>query len=217
MIRTFVFGLSLLMLQSGPMVGRPRLGQVINRKQKVERAESQPGLAANIDDVAELKIASRKLVFQLGEMITLDVALLNRSPRPAFFRKLSDLSIVVLSSTGQTLPIQEYGVVDRAMTSAAFVQLQPGEISVQSFHLLAGCDKRAFHQFNSTEDDDLTVFKRGLFLNWGDACLPIMQPESYTLSAHLKNSFVLLPMRSGRLRTAVGAIKSNSLEMTISN
>ena len=63
MIRTFVFGLSLLMLQSGPIVGRPRLGQVVDRKQKVERAESQPGLAVNIDDVAELKIASRKLVF----------------------------------------------------------------------------------------------------------------------------------------------------------
>lgn len=87
---------------------------------------------------------------------------------------------------------------------------------MRSFQLLAGCDKRAFAQFASNETDDLTVFKRGLFLNWGDACLPNTQSETYTVSVQIKNDFILLTQRKEKVKTAVGTIKSNSLLFTIS-
>jgi hypothetical protein len=217
MIRGLVLCLSLIMIQSGSIMDGARHTQVSDNKPMVQRAESHPDLVAKFDEVAELKIASRKSVFHVGEMITLDVALLNTSTRPIFVRKLSELHVGVLNSVGQTQLVQEYGVADRALLPTSFVQLQSGEIIVRSFQLLAGCDKRAFAQFASTEDDDLTVFNKGLFLNWGDACLPTTQSEAYTVSVQLKNSFVLLSASTHKSRTAVGAIKSNSLEMTVTS
>jgi len=80
---------------------------------------------------------------------------------------------------------------------------------------LAGCDKHAFAQVSSAEDNDLTAFKNGSFLNWGDACLPITQPDVYTFSVEINNDFVVIPSPPRKLRTAVGRIESNSLEIKV--
>ena len=218
MIRGLVFCLlGLIIIHSGSVDSKAKPSQVGDRNKSVERAESHPNLTVKFDGVAQLKLASRKSTFHLGEMITLDIALLNASSRSLFFRKLSELQVKAVNSAGQPLMVQAYGVADRALVPGSFVRLAPGEIIVHSFQLLAGCDKRAFAQIASTKDDDLTVFKNGLFLSWGDACLPITQPDTYTFSVETKNDFVLLSPRTGNVRTAVGTIKSNSLEMIIGN
>ena len=116
---------------------------------------------------------------------------------------------------GQKTMVQAYGVAERAVIPASFVPLPPGEIIVHSFQLLPGCDKRAFAQIASSEENDRAVFNRGSFLSWGDACLPSPQPQTYTLSFELKNNFVLLPLGRRDLRSAVGTIGSNSLNITI--
>jgi hypothetical protein len=207
----------LILIQCELVVGQGKLKGMGNAKSPIDRAESRPDLATKLTDVAQLKIASRKTNFHLGEMITLDVALLNTSRRPTFFRRLSELRIKALSHDGQALTVQEYGIADRALVPARFVRVLPGEISVHSFQLLVGCDKRAFAQFASTESDDLSIFQNGSFLNWGDACLATTQPQTFTVFVEVDNEFVLVQSQAGRGRTAVGKTRSNTLEMTISN
>ena len=217
MIRGLALYLLLTTMQSEPVAQSYRPVQVGDNRQRIQRAELRPDMAANFDDVAALKIASRKSVFQLGEMIMLDVALLNTTSRPVFFRKLSELRLTVLNSAGQPVAVQEYGVADKAWITTSFVQLAPGEMIVRSFQLLAGCDERAFAQFATPVDDERTVFRKGLFLNWGDACLLATKSEAYTVSVELKNSFVLVSEGTRRTKTAVGAAKSNSVEINIGN
>ena len=213
-IRALFLCLSGLMIfQSGSVAEQGKTRNLRNVSPRVERSDIRPDLAIKFEDVAQLKIGSRKSMFHMGEMITIDIALLNTSPQPLFFRKLSDLDINATSSTGQKMAVQRYGVPERAMVPAAFVRLSPGEIVVNSFQLLVGCDKRAFTQ--TSGEDDRTIFDRGLFLNWGDACLPNPESETVMLSVKLRNNFVVLPSRSEKLRSAVGTINSNSLEIIL--
>ncbi len=209
--------LGMIWVQGESIVGKPTVNQTSKGDTRVARAETSPSRAVQLGDVAQLKIAARKSTFDVGEMITLDIALLNASSHPVFFRKLSDLQIKAQNSAGQPLMVQYYVVADRALVPSSFVRLLPNEITLRSVHLLAGCDKRAFAQLDSAQYDDLAVFKSGLFLNWGDACLQVTKPETYTISIEVKNDFVLLSPRKGRVRTAVGKIKSNSLEIEFDN
>lgn len=213
--KRFLCLLGLMIILGASVVAQTKRGKVGDGHSRVERSASRPDLATKLDEVAELKIASRKSVFHLGEMMTLDIALLNTSSYPLFFRKLSEVRVNAITPSAQDNMVQEYGVADRAIVPTAFVRLAPGEIIVRSFQILAGCDKRAFAQISSSEDNDRTVFNRGLFLNWGDACLPNTQPETYTVSVEMANDFVLLPSRVIKSKTAVGTIKSNSLQLTI--
>ncbi len=208
-LRLFLLSLiGLLIFQNGAVADQ------VKPKSSVERADSRPDLAIKYDEAAQLKIGTRKSTFHTGEMATIDIALLNTSSQPLYFYKIYDPTINVMNPAGQKMMVQGYGVADRAIGPGTFVRLSPGDIIVESFQLLIGCDKRAFAQFAS-DPDDRTVFNQGLFLNWGDACLPSPPPETYTLSVGLRNDYVLLPSRAGKLRSAVGTINSNSLEMTI--
>src|ERR1041384_1626897 len=148
----------LLLIESRLFAGQTKPRKLNDSDAKVERSDSRPDLAAKFDDVAQLKIASRKSLFHVGEMITIDIALLNTSSQPLFFRKPVEMHINVVTGTGQQMIVQEYVVIDRAIVPASFVRLSPGEIIVNSFQLLAGCDKRAFAQIASTADEDRTVF-----------------------------------------------------------
>lgn len=203
----------LMIFQSGSVADQGKTRNLRNINPRVERSDLRPDLAIKFDEAAQLKIGSRKAMFHMGEMITIDIALLNTSSQPLFFPKLSELDINATSSDGQKMMVQKYGVPERAIVPASFVRLSPGEIVVNSFQLLVGCDKRAFAPTSGA--DDRTVFDRGLFLNWGDACLPNPQSETYMLSVKLRNNFVLLPSRNEKLRSAVGTTNSNTLEITL--
>jgi hypothetical protein len=209
--------LALMIVQAASIVGKPKAGRSSVDDKRVERAESRLDLAVQFDRVAQLKIASRKSTFHLGELITLDVAILNISSQPVFFHDILDLRTNARNPEGKPVRFQSYGVADRAIAPSSFTRVPKDEILLHSVQLLAGCDSRAFAQIRSTENDSLTIFKNDLFLNWGDACLPITQPGIYTFSVEVKNDYVLLAPRIGRIRTAVGKITSNPLEIKIIN
>lgn len=207
--------LLLIMAHVGALFSAPRASQPENNYQRVERAKARPDLAAQLDGVAELKIATRKSTFHVGEMITLDVALLNTSTQPLFFRKLSDLRIKAQTAAGEQMYIQSYGVADRVIIPDSFTLLSQNEVLLHSFQLLAGCDKRAFNQMQSANKDNLTLFKNNLFLNWGDACLTAALPGTYIFSVEAINEHVLIAPRVRKTKTAVGKLSSNQLEITI--
>jgi hypothetical protein len=205
----------LLMMWTVRLATEPIQAQVNGLRTQVESAKSRPDLAVELESVTQLKVASRKLTFHAGEMIGLDIALLNSSKRPVFFRRLSAPRINVQSLTGEPLRIQPYGVVERAATPSSFTLVAPNEFDTGTFQLLVGCDRRAFDQLKSTDQDGLTAFKQELFLNWGDSCLNLTRPGTYILTAEIENDYVIVSSRRGEMKTAVGKIKSNPLKITI--
>lgn len=207
--------LALMIVQAGSLVAKPKSGRSSNDDRRVERAQSRPDLAVQFEHVAQLKIASRKSTFHLGEMITLDVAILNTSSRPVFFHDILDLRTNAKTPEGETMRIQSYGVAERVTVPSSFTRLPKDEVLLRSVQLLAGCDKRAFAQIGSSETDSLTIFRNNLFLNWGDGCLPITQPGTYTFSVEVKNDFVRVTPNVPKVKTAVGKIASNPLEIRI--
>jgi len=213
-LRSIFLSLSgLIFFQSGLVADQAKPRKTRDSTDRVERADSRPKLAIKFAETAQLKIGLRKSTFYIGEMVTIDIALLNTSSQPLFFHNLSEANINAINSAGRKMVVQRYGVPERALVPALFVRLSPGEMIVRSFQLLLDCDKRAFAE--SAPNDDRTVFNQGLFLNWGDACLPSPQRETYTLSVDLRNDYVLVPSRTGKLKSAVGTINSNTSEMTI--
>ena len=197
------------------MSGELGKAQANKDRRQVENAKSRPDLNVELENVAQLKIASRKSTFHLGELINLDIALLNSSESAIFFHKLSDPLVKVQSLSGEALKIQPYGVAERTTTPSSFMLIGKNEFDTESFELLAGCDRRAFDQAKSAHKDTLTAFNQNLFLNWGSACLSLTRPGIYVLTVEIQNSYVLNSPRQKGVKTAVGRIKSNSLKITI--
>lgn len=160
---------------------------------KVVSAKERPELAIDLQDVAKLKVATRKELFHIGEMINLDIALLNQSKEPVYFYAISQPKFNVKDELGNEGIVQSYIVVDLAMGLSAYTLVEPDDFTDKSFELLAGCDKRAFEQVKSTVSDDssLTIFNKNRFLNWGNACLHIKRPGTYYISAEFSNDRVV--------------------------
>ncbi len=216
MLRTiFTFLLLLMVVQTDSRICRSQTRRPTDGRQKVEQADLRPDLTAPFDEVARLKIVARKTNYRIGEMITLDIALLNTSSRYIFFRKLSEVQINVRNSGGKVLRVQAYGVSDRALVPNSFIRLPANEMMVRSFQLLVGCDRRAFSPSMSSNHDSSALFRGNLFLSWGDACLAVDPSETLTISAEIKNAFVVSSSAKAAEKTAVGAIKSNLMELTI--
>lgn len=207
----------LLISQAVTLSGKPTGNLVRKDQQRVERIASRPDLALHFDRGVQIKVAGRKSTFHLGEMIMLDIAMLNATDHPLFFRKISDLQIRVQDSVGGPVGVQLYGVADRAIVPSSFTRVPPNEFLHHSFQLLAQCDNRAFDQLQAADKDSLAIFNNNLFLNWGDACLRITQPGTYFLTAEVKNDYVLVAPRLEKTMTASGKIESKPLEITILN
>src|SRR6266542_6762890 len=69
--------------------------------------ESHRTLAASYAQVAAVRITSRKATYRFGDVMTLDVALLNKTNRALFFRKLEmpSLAIKAKDETGKTVRV----------------------------------------------------------------------------------------------------------------
>jgi hypothetical protein len=65
-----------------------------HRRQRVPRSNSlalageRPDLAVDYGVTAKLKLVSRKTTYRVGEMISLDIAMLNTSDSPIYLHKL---------------------------------------------------------------------------------------------------------------------------------
>lgn len=180
---------------------------------KLVSRESRPDLAIEWQKVARVKIVTRKETFRVGEMINIDIAVINESRRPVFFRSIDSPTLYVRDQSGRPVATVPYIIRELSWTPSLFELVSEGEFLSYSFPLLAGCDKRAFEQTNSTPDSR-ELFDKNLFLNWGESCLQIADPGTYFITAEFTNKMVRTSSTPG-LRTAVGLLKSNELGITI--
>jgi hypothetical protein len=188
-----------------------------SKEDALEISERRPDLAIEYTKVSKVKVGSRKKSYRRGEMISLDVALLNTSNIPVFFHKFFQPNFYVQGLHGKPVLLGFYVVVEAPTTLDSYVLLQPGEMMVKSFEVLAGCDKRASENMASglNEKDSRRQFEGNRFVNWGDSCLRISRPGSYNIRVEQGNNEVVVLATTTNAKTAVGPARSDVFTIQI--
>lgn len=206
--------LALTVLGSEPTITAQQRGYRLNRKAgQVVSVETRPDLAIEWQKAAKLKIATRKETFHVGEMININIAMINQSTNRVFFRSIAYPALSVTSDEGRSIAVVPYVIREFSSSPSLFELVLGGEFINESFDLLAGCDRRAFNQINSTAEG-YELFDKNLFLNWGSSCLQIIRPGTYFITAEFKNNLVRTSSNP-RIRSAVGTLKSSPIKVTI--
>lgn len=183
----------------------------------LEASEKRPDLAIDYTKVSRVKLASRKASYRLGEMISLDVALLNTSKIPVFFHKFLQPNFYVQRGRGQFAPLLPYILIEAPTSLDSYILLQPGEMTTQSFLLLAGCDRRTSDNIarGLNEKDSRKQFEENRFVNWGDLCMSVHHPGSYSIRVEQGNNDVVVLANSSNAKTAVGVARTNIFTINI--
>jgi hypothetical protein len=191
--------------------------------------KARPRLGVEYSSMATFKIASRKTTYHIGEMISVDLAILSTARAPVFLHKLLVPSITLnaRNDRGGEASIRAYTTILESIVPQSYELLQPSEIILGSFQLLAGCNVEglsAFAQVRNKLNEEIHqnranyqkgLFERDLFVNWGEACLALQQPGSFTVTVEQTNDHVIESPCEPGIRTAVGTIRSNPLTITI--
>ncbi|PYV41480.1 MAG: hypothetical protein DMG06_17000, partial [Acidobacteria bacterium] len=101
-----------------------------------------PQLSIEYERVAKFSLATRKSHYRIGEMISIDLAVLNSSEEPLFFYK--DLSgaqdgLQAQDQHGNKIDLRFWGTPSIAIASESYTLVQPGDVVVKSLLILCGC------------------------------------------------------------------------------
>jgi hypothetical protein len=177
----------------------------------------------------ELKIVSRKSVYRMDELISIDLALLNTTNNPLFVPKLRDwwsIELVVRSDAGERVKVRPYVIAQYGLTADSYELLEPKTPSWgESLLVLAGCGSTELREYYKARDKLLDeearggnypyeTFRLGVFASFGDACLDL-RPGTYSFTVTATSDYVVRDRKNRRVRTAVGDVASNSLMITI--
>ena len=220
-------------LLTGPYLfgGQGRRSELNNAAQQtILDIQERPEMGVAYSRTAALKLASRKRSYRFGEVVSLDLAMLNTGNKHAYFHKLSGptISLEAFDKTGAEVGITPNVIALEGVVPGSYSLLNPGRILIGSIQMLIGCKVEgasAFDEARRKLDEDVrqklalydeAIFERDLFVNWGEACLRTDEPGSYDLVVKVSNSHVILAGRQIASKTAVGIIRSNKLSLTIS-
>ena len=217
-----MMALLLLFVSDVEAMNRRRTSRVFSSRPQVSHVSRRPDLAVTVSDSARLKIVSRKSTYRNGEMIRIDIALLNSSESTIYLKDLSWVSLEIREmGSGRILPLTHYMIVDRLVTAQSFKLLKRGQFIDKSYDVLVGCDPRAFEYlaaaFAANTDDETQAFDQGQFINFGQGCLKDLKPGSYAITATLKNNYVVVSSNIPKRKTAVGSVASPLLTISVVN
>ena len=183
---------------------------------KVFQKEERPNLSIEYSKIGRFKLAARKSVYHVGEMINLAGAIINDTKQDVFLRKLEP-QFYLFSENGQELKIQDYVISDYFFLSEDFFDLtEPDSITFKPFELLAGCDDKIEEIINTEGiNEDKQLFEKGLFAMYLGPCLKIKQPGIYTIKARQENQFVVDSTEKVGVKTATGVIESEPIRIKI--
>jgi hypothetical protein len=117
-----------------------------------------------------------------------------------------------------------YLLVLEGVGPQSYEYLDTDGLATGSFQLLADCDANGLTEFQQAHRklqsetntaNNHTVFERRLFVSWGDACLQLTNPGTYTITADMTNDYVISSPCEPKIKTAVGTITSEPLTITI--
>lgn len=228
-LTTLTICLVLVSVAHNRVTGESAENQLSSPDESVEEVKKRPDLGVDYGTVAKFKLASRRTTYRIGEMIGIDLAIMNTLDTPVFFHELSrpSIELVARDEKGAEVSINSYTTALEATAPRSYLQIEPGHLLVASFRVLAGCtsdlsvftdqrDKVIREEFGRGEAAYFKrVFQDLLFVDWGQACLSVKAPGRYTLTAEQMNDTVLVSSKRPKVRTAVGTIRSTSLTVTI--
>lgn len=211
------------------LVAQTRPKRRASVREHVDEVKARPDLGIEYARVGKFKLGSRKTTYRVGEMVNLDLVVVNVSDTPVFFHKLSRplLEFNANDENGQQILLNDYTTALEATSPQAYQRVEPGHLTFTSFQLLAGCtpeldafleqkNKLALEQHGRGEPAYFKgLFDRDLFVNWGQACLAIKKPGKYTITAEQFNDTVVVSSGGPRVKTAVATIRSTPLVITI--
>lgn len=229
MLRTMVV-LTLVMLLS-PTRGfttQTRCHEDSRGRRGVVEQNVKPQLGSEYANVAIMKVASRKNTYRVGEMISLDLAILNTGQAPVFVHKLigPSIAVKVQVENGRDIGVRPYSVELEGIVPDSYRLLPQNNLLLGSFQLLAGCHAEGLSDFlesrhkhdqerQSSADYQKRFFSAGLFVNWGEGCLAFQQPGSFTIRIEQSNGHIIDSTCDPGVKTAVGTIRSNPLTISI--
>jgi hypothetical protein len=192
----------------------PNLCLAQNNDIVLEAANKRPDLAIDIVKSAELKIAVRKNIYSIGEMLILDIAMLNLGQsNDIYLPPIKKVELTITNQKGQSILIPYF----LKTASQSVASINQNRLETDLVMLLIGCTERPF-QVNSelsNEYNSENVFAKNLFLTWGDACLDVKNKSKIKIVAQIENNLVLVTNQKPILKTAVGKLVSNNLNLSV--
>jgi hypothetical protein len=187
------------------------------KQQVMTQASKQPELGVDYSKVARFKLISRKTTYHMGEMITLDLAMLNIAGESIFFNELSNPELQVVDDKGKEVKLAPYFIAEGIVNPKQYTLLKPWHMVSDSVQLLSGCDERAFKQASEglDDEDEKRAFDNNQFINWGRACLKITRPGIYKITAMRTNQYVVVSSCEPETKTAIGTMRSAPLIITV--
>lgn len=190
-----------------------RLGDVpqnASAQWPVVLADKRPDLAISFNQSARLKLASRKNEYRIGDLISLDAALINISEEKIFLRKLRTIRFYAHDTLGEEIDFEKYIYINTDISPDSFQLVRPGETILHTANFLVGCNKQALESIGAMVDakDGEARLDENLFVTWGEGCLDVKGPGTYVLFAKHSNDYVMVPAGSRSFRTASGSVKS---------
>lgn len=181
------------------------------RKLKSDSLKNRPDLGIEVNTVAKLKIALRKKSYLPGETMVLDAAILTKRDEEYYFPPLYGLKVNVKDKSGKVIDVNPFLIVDRWFSPYRL----RGGLEVHSIVLNVGCRQAdlSFPIGIDDTDDEQEIFKKNLFISKGDSCINFANTGNYEISVELSNDLVIIPESEPAIRTAVGNIRSNTLQI----
>ena len=226
-MRTLIVLLCLFVLGLGDPVSSQISRRGASPKEiRVLRATERPDLAIDFALVAKLKLASRKTTYRLGDMITIDMALMNPSGGPVFLYDLKYpvIRLKAIDVEGKPASVRPYAEEDVVVLAESFVRVDPYRFLDNQMQVLAGHDVAASRRWEKESEliglnepeYSKARFDRDLFINYGNAWLDAKPGGTYTVTAEYENDSVIVNPDNPKMKTATGRIVSSPLTISIS-
>jgi hypothetical protein len=196
-------------------------------QRSVIAVRKRPSLGVDYSRVAKFKLASRKSSYRVGEMISLDLAILNSTNARTFFLQIlpSTITLSAYDESGVRVGVYPFTIHQLGVSQDLYTVLNPSVIAVGTFHLLVGCSEQA--TFLESKDKilndglgnkvpgDSDSFEHNLFVDWGDGCFKVERAGHYTITAEIANTHVIVSSFDRTVKTAVGTLRSTPFTLRI--
>ena len=203
-------------------------GQTL-KQSLVNYSDSKAKSLAFIDkEKIKSKTATRKKIYKVGELLSLDLAILNLSGEPIFFPNAPTTRIIVdVFDANNNYAGPFYYETMLGDTSRSFSKVYPNEIFTETINLLVGCEESdklmnrkveilQATELNKVDKRGIKLLEENAFVSMGEGCLKISKPGNYKVSVKIENKNKLV-LTETKERTFVGKIELDDLFITISN
>ena len=162
--------------------------------------------------VAKFKVLSRKSEYRIGDLISIDMAILNKSKESVYFVDLGMKGDISVTDSNDNKI--EGGVYMRPLVFPKFNLINGGDYDSEHFIFLIGCKNVGKKYYDSYKSLDVVeeMFDKNFFVSDGDGCIKINKSGKYEIKAVISNSYA---EKDNTKKTAVGKMESSPFEIKI--